>query len=141
MKEPKPIEKYFPLLAEDETVQKAITEEFADCSGIIIEELRSGNPRDEVYNLIIDLIANNPETVETECRLGAYDAPFPISIVRFGPVFWIEAQEFDDIRYFGSFEDADTYSCCYADFPSVEFDTDGNIIEEEDDENEDVEDK
>jgi hypothetical protein len=37
---------------------------------------------------------------------GGSDGNFPIRIMSFGPLYWIDAQEFDPIKYFTSIEDA-----------------------------------
>lgn len=49
-----------------------------------------------------DLVKNQSIEVDTIEAAGGYDHYFNIEIQSFGPVFWIQASEFDDIGYFGS---------------------------------------
>jgi hypothetical protein len=50
-------------------------------------------------------LRNEAEVTKSFTGLGGYDE-FGINIMKFGGVYWIEAQEFDDIGYFSSEDDA-----------------------------------
>jgi hypothetical protein len=60
---------------------------------------------DECSDAIADLVMNESEAVDGFSGLGSYDA-FPINVMQFGDVYWIEAPEFDDIGYFSSKQEA-----------------------------------
>ena len=49
-----------------------------------------------------DLVKNQSIEVDSIEAAGGYEHYFNIVIQSFGPVFWIQAPEFDDIGYFGS---------------------------------------
>jgi hypothetical protein len=53
-----------------------------------------------------DLVKNDSVTVDTIEAAGGYEHYFNIEIQSFGPVYWIQASEFDDIGYFGSEKEA-----------------------------------
>ena len=53
-----------------------------------------------------NLVKNHSIEVDTIEAAGGYENYFNIEIQSFGPVFWIQASEFDDIGYFGSEKEA-----------------------------------
>ena len=53
-----------------------------------------------------DLVKYHSIEVDTIEAAGGYEHYFNIVIQSFGPVFWIQASEFDDIGYFGSENEA-----------------------------------
>ena len=53
-----------------------------------------------------NLVKNHYIEVDTIEAAGGYEHYFNIEIQSFGPVFWIQASEFDDIGYFGSEKEA-----------------------------------
>lgn len=59
----------------------------------------------DIEDLIFDLIDSDYEVDDTIYGVGGY-GEYPIEIRSFGPLFWVEAQEFDPIQYFKSFDDA-----------------------------------
>lgn len=65
----------------------------------------------KAYDLIRDLVQNSSDCVHTLYGYGSEDQ-FPILILQFGPVFWVDAQEFDPVGYFLDFDEALTYAEC-----------------------------
>ena len=53
-----------------------------------------------------NLVKNHSIEVDTIEAAGGCEHYFNIEIQSFGPVFWIQASEFDDIGYFGSEKEA-----------------------------------
>jgi hypothetical protein len=53
-----------------------------------------------------DLVKNHSIEVDTIEAAGGCEHYFNIEIKAFGPVYWIQASEFDDIGYFGSEKEA-----------------------------------
>jgi hypothetical protein len=79
----------------------------------IISEILKGVPHDQVegdfQDMVIDHIDNNGNEEEVLYGLGSCGR-FPISIMSCGPMYWVEAQEFDPIKYFKSKEEAISYA-------------------------------
>jgi hypothetical protein len=78
-------------------------------TGRILSKLTSQEPLVEeelsAHDIVVDLIHNHSEVEHSLTGLGSA-GEFPINIMRFGTVYWIEAPEFDDIGYFDSVESA-----------------------------------
>jgi len=106
-----PLESFFPSLAALPSVQTALREESGkDGSAIIAKMEADESLSDEelgVHDIIHDIVHNN--SVVTDSLAGwssADNDTFPINVMQFGSVFWIEAPEFDDIGYFDTLEEA-----------------------------------
>ena len=66
---------------------------------------------DEVFDYVEDIISNNGEHEDYIEALGAYEDIFHVNILSFaGTVYWITANEFDDIKYFSTKKDAVEYA-------------------------------
>ena len=107
---------YSEIIKMDE-VQSVITEKYGPvrCQQIVqkfSEGIHHDNIPDDIEQIIIDLVEINYDIDETLTGIGGYGA-YPIEIKSFGPVFWIDAQEFDPIGYFKSSEDAITCAESY----------------------------
>ena len=107
----KSLESFFPSLAALPSVRTTLRREFGKRAPGILAKMKAGvslsdeegGPEDTIH----DLIHNNPVVVESlEGLSSAYDETFPINIVRFGKVFWIDAMEFDDVGYFDTLQKA-----------------------------------
>ena len=61
---------------------------------------------------------------------------FPINILRFGPVYWIDAMEFDSIGYFETLENA--INCASSEYEPFITALDENEEEEEEEEEEEA---
>ena len=105
MKQPEPLESFYPLLARDSEVQEKLTRQFAGRAPGILQQMEAGgglgDDADTVSDLLEDLVKNECCELSTFYGRGPDDF-FPISICSLGPVSFIRASEFDDIGYFGS---------------------------------------
>jgi hypothetical protein len=106
----KPLEFFFPSLAESLPVQKALSEQFGERAPSIVAKLKAGQSLSDeelgAHDIIHDLIRNSSIGVHSIEALGAYDDTFSVNVMQFGNVFWISAMEFDDIGYFDDLEQA-----------------------------------
>jgi hypothetical protein len=91
MSEPLELHHFSLALQKDPTVIEALAE---TATPSFEEFLASG----ELENLV----KNHSIEVDTIEAAGGYEHYFNIEIQSFGPVYWIQASEFDDIGYFGS---------------------------------------
>jgi hypothetical protein len=101
----KPLNAFYPALAQNKKVQKALKKEFGPVANGIIDKLKAGTPLEEneqgAEDTIADLVMNEAKVVHSIEARGGYDN-FDVNILRFGPVFSIRAIEFDEIGYFSS---------------------------------------
>jgi hypothetical protein len=107
----KPLESFFPSLAALPVVQTALRDEFGKDGSAIIAKMKAGESLSDeklgAHDIILDLVHNNSDVADSLAGWSsAYDDTFPINVMQFGSVFWIEAEEFDDIGYFDTLEEA-----------------------------------
>jgi hypothetical protein len=107
----KPLESFFPSLAALPSVLTALREEFGKDASAVIAKMKAGESLSDeelgAHDIIHDLVHNNSIAADLfEGWSSARDETFPINVMEFGIVFWIEAPEFDDIGYFYTLEDA-----------------------------------
>jgi hypothetical protein len=91
-------------------IQEEITRKLGSEKAILVFEqfghsTLSNEIQDDLYDLISDYIDNNAEVSEELTGFSSDDC-FPICIRSFGPIHWVEAQEFDPIKYFKSSSEA-----------------------------------
>ena len=111
-----PLSFFYASLADMKQVVDELREMYGGRHAAIIETMRAGGDvGDEARDVIGELIHEECEWVDglTGYEPGAWsdgvpnpEASFPIDIMQFGPVFWIAAQEHDDVGYFTSMKDA-----------------------------------
>jgi hypothetical protein len=112
MTQPQPLSTFKDLLLQSGDIQKLIAGEYGPESDAAIGRFRSGDDSD-----LWDLIENYKyETFgKLVKRIRARGSePFNVEIWSLGPVFWIRANEFDDIGYFASRQDV--IACAVATF-------------------------
>ena len=107
----KPLESFFPSLAALPSVQTALREEFGEHGSAIIAKLKAGEPLSDeelgAHDTIQNLVDNNSVVADSyDGWDSSCDDTFSIDVMQFGSVFWIRAQENDDIGYFGTLDDA-----------------------------------
>jgi hypothetical protein len=105
-----PIDFFLKDLIQIESIQVELKSKLvAENAERIIMKFKNGIPYSEIEgnyeDIIIDFVNNNGVEVKCLTGKGDYDE-FPISILNFGPLFWVEAQEFDSIQFFSTKEDA-----------------------------------
>jgi hypothetical protein len=108
MKKPNDMEEYVPLLLQDIRVQNELKSAFPEKYEAAISELLKKKYEGiggEAHDTISELILNESTDVE-DLEGQGYAGEFPIIIYQFGPLFWIYAQEFDNVGYFDTAEDA-----------------------------------
>jgi hypothetical protein len=105
----RPLESFFPTLVAVPSVQDALREEFHERAVEILNKLGAGLPisGDELsaHDVISDLVRNESTVVDAIDGLG-YSGEFPIHIMQFGLVYWIDASEHDPIGYFETMQSA-----------------------------------
>jgi hypothetical protein len=107
----KPLESFFPSLAALPSVQTALRDEFGKDGSAIIAKMKAGESLcDEelgAHDTIHELVRYNSVVADSLAGWSsACDDTFPINVMQFGSIFWIEAPEFDDIGYFDTLEEA-----------------------------------
>jgi len=127
MTKPQPLSTFKDQLLQSEDIQKLIAEEYGPEADTAIGRFRSGDDGD-----LWDLIEDNKDatfgTLEVSIEAAAPDDDiFGIEIWSTGPVFWIRANEFDDIGYFPSRDEARRYA-------EVEFESHINELSEREEE-------
>ncbi len=105
-----PLEDFMAELVGHSAIQGEILRKLGPEKAILVFEqfgqgTLSSEIQDDVYNLVNDYIDNNAEVSEELTGYSSDDC-FPICIRSFGPIHWVEAQEFDPIKYFKSSSEA-----------------------------------
>ncbi len=107
------IEGYCPELLQDVRIKDALLEAFPqnheDAMAKFLKEEYKGIGGD-VHDLITELIHNESTVVDSFEGQGCA-GEFPITIYQFGPLFWVNALEFDDVGYFDTADEAMAYAC------------------------------
>jgi hypothetical protein len=99
MTKPIEIDQFLGALAENPRVK----EELAESKSSNFQEFFDSGELE-------DLIKNESSYTDTIQASGGPDLEFDIEIQSFGPVFWIQANEFDDIGYFATEKEAHEYA-------------------------------
>jgi hypothetical protein len=108
--QPQPLSTFKDQLLQSGDIQKLIAEEYGPEADAAIGRFRAGEDGD-LWDLIEDNkqeISGSP--VEVIDAAAPDDDIFEIQIWSTGPVFWIRANEFDDIGYFPSRDEARAYA-------------------------------
>ena len=114
MTEPRRAEEFIDPLLKSEEVVAACKEELGKQTADVISRAKDGDAT-AFLDWFEEWRMSNADTVAEEIEGAApYNDTFAIEIIKAGPLFWIRANEFDDICYFKSLEDA--RSCVYEEF-------------------------
>ena len=105
-----PLSTFKDQLLQSGDIQKLIAEEYGPEAEAAIGRFRSGDDGD-----LWDLIEDNKQEIsgspmEVIDAAAPDDDIFGIEIWSTGPVFWIQANEFDDIGYFSFLDEARAYA-------------------------------
>ncbi len=139
-----PLEDFMAELVCDPAIKEEITSKLGSEKAILVfEQFGLGTLRteiqDEVYDIVSDYIDNNAEVSEELTGYSSDDC-FPICVRSFGPIHWVEAQEFDPIKYFKSSSEALIWAESeYSDFLNAEDEDENFEDEDEEDKLEDEE--
>jgi hypothetical protein len=114
MTEPRPAGDFLDLLLKSEEVVLVCKEELSEQAADVISRAKEGNATD-FLDWFEEWRMSNTDTIAEEIEGAApYNDTFAIQIVKAGPLFWIRANEFDDICYFDSL--ACARACVYEEF-------------------------
>lgn len=110
MIEPQPLQSFTNILLKSKAIKKLVTEHYGAEARQRMKQFRAGEI-DDLVELIEDnkiQLADSP--VETIHGAAPDNDVFHIKLCAVGPVFYIRANEFDDIGYFSSLEEARIYA-------------------------------
>lgn len=105
-----PIDEFYSELIKVDSVKDALEAEFGivGYQNIVEHVMNNGKIFEIEYNfedIIQNMVIENFVNVKTFAGNGS-NGSFPITIKKFGPLYWVDAQEFDNIKYFKSYEEA-----------------------------------
>lgn len=110
MIEPKPLQAFTDILLKSKAIKKLVTEHYGTDAKQRMKQFQAGEAAD-LLDLIevskMDLSGSPEDTIEAA---APNDDIFEIELWETGPVFWIRANEFDDIGYFLSLQGARIYA-------------------------------
>ncbi|MFY7818459.1 MAG: hypothetical protein ACOVRB_08850 [Akkermansiaceae bacterium] len=109
MTTPQPLHHYKELLLHSDFVKELIQSEYEDDAQDAIDRFNAGDD-DELWDLLEDHKYDRWSPEETIEAAGPDYDIFEIEIFALGPVFFIRANEFDEIGYFDSVSDAISYA-------------------------------
>ncbi len=110
MIEPKPLQTFIDILLKSKAIKKLVTEHYGPDAKQQMKQFQAGEVGDLlalVEESKMDLSGSPEDTIEAA---APDDDIFEIELWETGPVFWIRANEFDDIGYFPSLKSARTYA-------------------------------
>ncbi|MPM96819.1 hypothetical protein SDC9_143984 [bioreactor metagenome] len=98
----------FSELAKHPELKEAVSSNFGDRLPQLLVAYEQGDTDayDELYDYFMDSLMNDAEFVETLYGAGPYYDEFPISICKYGPLYYISALEFDLMGTYDSLEEA-----------------------------------
>lgn len=107
---PRSADAFLDLLLGSKEVLAACEADLGARAASAIERARNGDSTD-FLEWFEEWRMNNTDNIADEIDAAApYDDVFAIEIVEAGPIFWIRANEFDDICYFDSLEAARSHA-------------------------------
>jgi hypothetical protein len=124
MSDEKPLEYFYPKLASSAVVKDTLKAGFGEKSDRVDLLLLEGGelPQEfsSVHDDLYDLVHNDAEVVRGFAAGGSEAGEYPINVMLFEGVYFVEAPQFDDIGYFPTEKDAvkaltmnwiDAYEC------------------------------
>jgi len=110
MTTPRPLQEFKDLLLKSKAIKNLVAEHYGPTAKARMKQFQEGNIDD-----LLDLIEENKQELsgspeETIEGAAPDNDVFEIELWAAGPVFWIRANEFDDIGYFSSLKDARTHA-------------------------------
>ena len=99
-----PLAAFYGVLLEGQPLNRAVIEHFGPDAEAVLSGMRGGavppEYEDALRDIVIEVLQAEAQAVRSLDGRGDL-GEFPITIMRSGTVFWIEAAEFDDVGYFG----------------------------------------
>ncbi|MBU6301989.1 MAG: hypothetical protein KGS60_10575 [Verrucomicrobia bacterium] len=115
MNQPQPLSAFKDQILSCPKILDLIANHYGGEVEAALARFQAGND-DDLWDLIADQKRGSLEEFATSLMAAAPDDDvFEIEILSAGPVFWIRANEFEDIGYFGSQYDALVYAEDYFD--------------------------
>ena len=102
-------------LVNDPIIHAILLEKYKDDLPRIMKGIEKGQKDivDDVWDFLLDVIKDGSEVVDDSIDGAAPDNDvFGVNIMNLGPLYWIQACEFDDIGTFDSLEDAISAAEC-----------------------------
>jgi len=119
MNDPKDIGDFKEAILASEEIHDLVKKELGNKADEKWAAFQRGENLDDLYELISDNGTCFGEEVGGFEGAAPDNNVFPITIWRVGPLFFVTANEFDPLKYFGSLKDADDYAgdyfCGYVD--------------------------
>jgi hypothetical protein len=113
MPKPKDISEFKDAILASEEIHAFVQKEFGKVADEKWEAFQRGENLDDLYELISDNGTCAGEVVGELEGAAPDNDTFPITIWGIGPLFFVTANEFDDLKYFGSLKDAEDYAGDY----------------------------
>jgi len=113
MNGPKDISEFKDAILASEEIRALVKKELGEYADEKWAAFQRGENLDDLYDLISDNGTCYGEEVGGFEGAAPDNDTFPITIWRIGPLFFVTANEFDDLKYFGSLKDADDYAGDY----------------------------
>lgn len=115
MNQPQPLSAFKDQILRSPNILDFIANHYGEEEAAALARFQAGDD-DDLWDLIEDHKRGSLEEFATSLMAAAADDDvFEIEILSAGPVFWIRANEFEDIGYFGSQYDALAYAEDYFD--------------------------
>jgi hypothetical protein len=119
MSEPRDISEFKDAILVSEEIHNLVKKELGKEADQKWAAFQRGEKLDDLYELISDNGTCFGEEVGGFKGAAPNNDVFQITIWRIGPLFLVTANEFDDLKYFGSLKEADDYAgdyfCSYVD--------------------------
>lgn len=108
----KPLEHFYPQLANSQLVRRFIEKTFKEESAKILLMMQKGEPLPaefvDVHDIIGELAIDTEDIVKRFYAMGSAAGEYPIDVMNFEGVYSVSAPEFDDIGYFATVDEAET---------------------------------
>lgn len=120
------LEDAYPILSQETDIIDAMTDTFGKAEAdALLHRMKEGDPMgeraDEVHNLVLQVLLETGVAEDTLFGEGS-GGEFPVRIMGYGPLYWIDPEGQDRIGYFLSLDSA-------VDHAEAEFET--GVYEEE----------
>jgi hypothetical protein len=113
MNSPKDISEFKDAILASEEIRALVQDELGKEADEKWAAFQRGENLDDLYDLISDNGTCFGEEVGGFEGAAPDNDTFPITIWMVGPLFFVTANEFDDLKYFGSLKDAEDYAGDY----------------------------
>jgi len=106
----RPLTDFYAQLTSSTRIRKALKECFGDEFGPIVTAMRAetelAQEHVDAHDIIYELIKEKAKVVRRFVVEGSEAGEYPINIMQFACVYFIQASQFDDIEFFASADEA-----------------------------------